>query len=156
MLHVYGDADAMRYVADGTTLGSAECSKWLTVTQSNYARRGYGMFALVCRATGAVVGFCGLVHPSDQATPELKYALAREFWGRGLATEGAAALLAEAGTFGLNRVIATVAPDNLASQRVLVKAGMRLELVRQDADGFDVHVFGWSASNAALGAASGP
>jgi hypothetical protein len=49
------------------------------------------MFALVERETGAVVGFCGLVHPQQQVEAELKYAFLRSAWGRGLATEARAA-----------------------------------------------------------------
>ena len=47
----------------------------------NYAKRGYGMFALEEKATGRVVGYCGIVHPGGQPEPEVKYALRRSHWG---------------------------------------------------------------------------
>src|SRR5579871_739553 len=93
MLAVYGDAEAMRWVGDGQPLDRAQCEQWVTVTHRNYATRGYGMYALVERQSGAVIGFCGLVHPGGQPEAEIKYALRREFWGQGFATEAAAALL---------------------------------------------------------------
>ena len=43
---VYGDADAMRWVGDGQPLSAADCERWLAVSQENYRRRGYGMFAI--------------------------------------------------------------------------------------------------------------
>src|SRR5690606_29393787 len=46
LLRVYGDADAMRWVGDGSPLTPSEAARWLEVTADNYARRGYGMFAL--------------------------------------------------------------------------------------------------------------
>ena len=51
------------------------------------------MFALEERSPGAVVGFCGLVHPGGSRTSRVKYALLRAHWGRGLATEAVSALL---------------------------------------------------------------
>jgi len=144
MLAVYGDVEAMRYVGDGTPLSPEECDRWLVVTAENYRKRGYGMFALVERDTGAVVGFCGLVHPGGQAEAEVKYALLRTVWGRGLATEAARALLDYgAAAHGLQRIIATVAPDNHASQRVLAKAGMQRGALRHNEDGSDTQFFHW-------------
>ena len=95
MLEVYGDADAMRWVGDGQPLEESQCARWLEVTENNYRLRGYGMSTLVERASGEVVGFCGLVHPGGQSEAEIKYALKRRYWGLGLATEAARAMLAE-------------------------------------------------------------
>ncbi len=122
MLEVYGDAEAMRWVGDSVPLTAEQCERWLVVTAENYRLRGYGMFALVERASARVVGFCGLVHPAGQAEAEAKYAFARGAWGRGLAT---------------------VAPDNAASQRVLLKAGMRQGAQRAEEDGTRTLRFSW-------------
>ncbi|MFO7547035.1 MAG: GNAT family N-acetyltransferase [Trueperaceae bacterium] len=143
LLDVYGDANAMRFVGDGTPLTEEEADLWFEVTFRNYARRGYGMFALEDRATGQVVGFAGLVHPGDQPEPEVKYAFARAWWGRGLATEAVTHLLDVAGSrYGLREVIATVAPEHAASQRVLLKAGMSRREDRIYDDGGRSLVFG--------------
>jgi RimJ/RimL family protein N-acetyltransferase len=143
VLAVYGDADAMRYVGDGTPLSEADADRWLEVTARNYAHRGYGMFALEDRTSGQVVGFAGLVHPGDQPEAEVKYALARAWWGRGLATEAVRHLLEAAeARYGLADVIATVAPAHAASQRVLAKAGLTRRPDRIEADGTRTVVFG--------------
>ena len=144
LLAVYGDADAMRWVGDGRPLDRAQCARWVDVTLGNYASRGYGMTALVERGTGAVVGFCGLVHPGNQPEAEVKYALKREHWGRGFATEAVRAILSYGReSFGLTRIIATVAPENTASRNVLLKAGMRAAETRTDEDGTPTEVFVW-------------
>lgn len=122
---VYSDAEAMRFVGDGQPITRRQCDEWLEVTQANYASRGYGMFALVEVASGLVMGFAGLVHPGGQPEVEIKYALRRTHWGRGFASEVVTELLAYgARAHGLQRIIATVAAGNVASQRVLAKAGM--------------------------------
>ena len=146
MLAVYGDADGMRFVGDGRPLTAEECERWMVVTVDNYRQRGYGMFALVERASGAVVGFCGLVHPRQQVEAELKYAFLPSAWGRGLATEAATGLLAyaEAG-LGLASVMATVDPEHVASQRVLAKAGMERGALRDNDDGSKTQLFHWRA-----------
>lgn len=144
---VYGDAEAMRWVGDGEPLTRAQCAQWVAVSERNYRTRGYGMSALVDRASGRTIGFCGLVHPAGQAQAELKYAVAREHWGRGLATEAARAMLAYAREeLGLQHAIATAYPQNLASLRVLHKAGMHPAPARTEADGTLICCFAWHAA----------
>ena len=136
----------MRWVGNGDTLDRAQCEQWIEITRRNYERYGYGMYAIVERASAEVIGFCGLVHPGSQPTPELKYALLRRAWGKGFATEAASALLAFGATrFGLRTIIATTAPENSASHKVLRKAGMRQGELRTDADGTQTLFFNWEA-----------
>jgi ribosomal-protein-alanine N-acetyltransferase len=150
LIAVYSDPEAMRWVGDGRPISRSECEEWIKVTEANYAKRGYGMFALVERDSGAIVGFAGLVHPGGQFEPEVKYAFLRAHWGVGLATEAVPRLLAYgASAHGLRRIIATVAPGNLVSQRVLAKAGMALAHHRSNDDGSTTLVFEWRASGAA-------
>ena len=144
LTEVYGDAEAMRWVDDGSPLTEAEAKAWIEVTENNYRKRGYGMFALEERATHQVVGFCGLVHPGDQQEAEVKYALLRTYWGQGLATEAVRELLNYgAGRHGLIHVIATVYPEHLASQNVLTKVGMSKTELRENRDGSQTQVFEW-------------
>ena len=150
LLAVYSDPEAMRWVGDGQPIGQGECEEWFKVTEANYAKRGYGMFTLVERDSGTVVGFAGLVHPGGQTEPEIKYAFLRTHWGVGLATEAVPQLLAYgASVHGLRRIIATVAPSNLVSQRVLAKAGMVLASHRANDDGSTTLVFEWLVPSAA-------
>ncbi len=147
LLAVYGDADAMRWVGDGSVLTGDDALRWLDVTERNVAICGYGMCALMLRESGEVIGFCGLVHPGGQAAVEIKYALARPHWGRGLATEAARGMLDwGARTFGLRHVIATTAPEHTASHRVLRKAGMHDGALRRNQDGTSTQVFDWLAA----------
>jgi RimJ/RimL family protein N-acetyltransferase len=149
MLAVYGDPEVTRWAGDGQPLDAAQCTRWIEVTQANYALRGYGMFALVERASGEVVGFCGLVHPGQQPQAEIKYALGRRHWGRGFATEAARALVQLARQrFGLQEVIATTAPQNTASHHVLLKAGLQRRALRPNDDGSHAQIFEWRETSA--------
>ncbi|UTH75941.1 GNAT family N-acetyltransferase [Chromobacterium sp. IIBBL 290-4] len=154
---VCGDAQTMRWVGDGQTLARADCRRWLEATRRHYAARGYGMFAVEDGLSGELLGFCGLTHPDGQAEPELKYAFLPAHWGRGLASEAAAAMIAHAAAqWGLRHIIATVAEAHPASQRVLLKAGMALGESRREADGSRTLRFHWRARQDAPASAAGP
>ncbi|MCC6156288.1 MAG: GNAT family N-acetyltransferase [Candidatus Hydrogenedentes bacterium] len=81
-------------------------------------------------ASGAVVGHCGLIpkEVDGQNETELIYVLARAVWGKGYATEAAAAVMEHAfGALGLVRLVALIDPANVASARVAEKICMRHE-----------------------------
>lgn len=143
MHDVYGDPDAMTWVGDGRALTRTQCEEWVAVTFRNYDQRGYGMCAIDLRESGRTIGFIGLVHPGGHDIPELKYALRRDAWKRGYATEAARAMLRCAVMLGMREVIATVAPENAASMAVLLKSGMVTGGLRVDDDGRYTQVFVW-------------
>jgi ribosomal-protein-alanine N-acetyltransferase len=90
------------------------------------AARGWSFFAVEDRESGWLLGDCGL-QPFEQRGPEIElgYDLHPDAWGRGVATEAARAVMAAAfGPWAVDRVVAVVKPDHVASQRVLVKAGL--------------------------------
>jgi len=146
LLAVYGDADAMRWVGDGKPITTEECAHWMEVTRRNYEKRAYGMFAVERKSPSGVIGFCGIVHPGGQTEPEIKYAYLRSVWGLGFATEAVVGLIHYgAQVHGLDYIIATTAPANIASHRVLLKAGMlRGKLVSEDG-GESTQYFYWSS-----------
>jgi [ribosomal protein S5]-alanine N-acetyltransferase len=87
------------------------------------------------RASGDVVGYCGLVDSGrvPEGESELAFELLRRVWGQGYATEAALAVLEWAKTSGHRRVWATVWDWNVASRRVLAKAGFT-ETGREEVD----------------------
>lgn len=90
---------------------------------------GWFQFALEEKMSGQLVGDCGLfIDPADRRLARLGYTIARSFWNRGLATEAVAGLTAFAfGQYGVHRITASVDPRNIASCRVLEKAGFTRE-----------------------------
>jgi [ribosomal protein S5]-alanine N-acetyltransferase len=85
--------------------------------------------AVTERANGALIGGCGIrVRDSIHREGDLGYTLGAGWWGRGLGTETARALVRFGfDRLGLHRIWATCHVENRASARVLEKAGMRLE-----------------------------
>lgn len=94
----------------------------------DYATYGYGRFACVWKPTGAVIGFSGIKFVPEIGENELGYRFFQEFWGLGLATEAGKASIAFASAgLGLQRLVAMVHPDNVASARVVTKLGFAIE-----------------------------
>jgi ribosomal-protein-alanine N-acetyltransferase len=96
--------------------------------------RLFGMWALALRTTGELIGRCGFYPYAGEGRrgaapePELAYLLAREHWGRGLASEAASAALdALCRWHPPARAIVLVRPEHAASRRVLEKVGLREE-----------------------------
>ena len=91
------------------------------------ATLGFSFWAVEDRATSRLIGDCGL-QPLEHRGPEIElgYDFHPRVWGRGIATEAANIVMRYAlGPLGLDRVVALVKPDHLASQRVLLKVGLR-------------------------------
>ncbi len=98
----------------------------------HWKTHGFGMWAVVDRATGEFAGECGLRWLEDASDVELSYGLYPRFRGRGLATEAARAVLDYAvKVLGLDRIVALSRGDNSTSHRVLEKLGMTLEWRKQ-------------------------
>jgi RimJ/RimL family protein N-acetyltransferase len=110
----------------------------------DYATYGYGRFACVWKATGEVIGFSGIKYVPEIEDNELGYRFLPEFWGMGLATEaGAASIEFARSTLGLERLVAMVHPENVASARVVTKLGFSVEkkLRYSGLPGVDIDLF---------------
>ncbi|MCI0546825.1 MAG: GNAT family N-acetyltransferase [Candidatus Rokubacteria bacterium] len=125
---LYADPEVTRYLARGPFLGAqiVERSRSaLSRFAAHWERHGFGVWAVIDRATSEIIGQCGLNTLTEIPEVEVLYALARPAWGRGLAREAAGAALADGfGRVGLQRIVGLVHPDNRASQRVLEKLGL--------------------------------
>jgi len=116
--------------ADGQPLAEELARERFASKLANWERDGYGLWFFRERATGRFVGYCGL-QPSghgDMPTVELLYAAMPEFWGKGLTSEMAAAVLRVGfAQLGLAEVVSYALHANIASQRVMEKQGFRYE-----------------------------
>ncbi len=103
------------------------------------AEHGFGLFALERADDAGFIGYCGLiVGRGSISEPEIAYELLSRFHGRGYATEAASAVVEAARATGRRRLVATVAPTNAASFRVLEKVGFAPVVPAHDE--YDGHV----------------
>jgi len=128
LVDLWADPDVTRY------LGGPRDREWLESVFEETAEEPYAeecdLWPVVERATGRVVGHCGLLEKEVEGTPEIEltYVFARFAWGRGYATEMGRALKDYAfEELRLQRLIALIEPENVASERVARKIGMRFD-----------------------------
>lgn len=105
-----------------------EVRAWLAKQRRRYAEDGFGLWAMVLRQTGAMIGQCGLTwqdRGDGTQCVEVGYLLQRAFWHQGYATEAATACKAYAfQELGLDEVCSIIRDNNLASQAVAKRNGM--------------------------------
>ena len=129
MHDVYGDREVMRYIGSGDAHSETvdDSERRLQRLIDHQEAHGFSLWAVTDRESGTVMGDAGLILLAHRGPEiELAYRLAKPYWGKGYATEAATAWLAHGfDELGLDRIVAVTHPDNVASQRVLEKAGMR-------------------------------
>ncbi len=105
-----------------------EAEQWVLRQMDRYARQGHGLWLVLERNAGQPVGQVGLTlqHVDHVDEPEVGYLIHRPFWRRGFATEAAAAVRDYAfNVLDKAYVISLIRPENVPSQGVAAKIGMR-------------------------------
>ncbi len=96
------------------------------IMAGSWSLLGFAMFSVIEKSSGRWIGRLGPWQPEGWPGPEIGWGLVRDAWGRGYATEGAAAAMEWAFLkLGWTDVIHSIAPDNRASQAVARKLGSR-------------------------------
>lgn len=89
--------------------------------------RNFGPHAVVEKETGTLVGPVGLYYPGDWPGPEIMWTIAPDFWGKGYASEDAAAVRQAALDAGFDRLISLIDPENSRSISVAKRLGASYE-----------------------------
>ena len=123
---IMAEEGVLRYFPSTQPPSLEQVSKMIGWFLNHWQEHGFGDWVVESRATGELMGRCGLLYIRDTRETEIDFLLGKAFWGKGYATEAARASL-EYGfkALRLESVVGIVHPENLASQRVLEKLGMR-------------------------------
>jgi RimJ/RimL family protein N-acetyltransferase len=132
---LYRDPEIRRYFPEGTLtwVETKEELEWFLNGHPEHPE--LGLWATIHRETDRFIGRCGLLPWTIDQRPEVEvaYLLAKEYWGQGLGTEAALAIV----HYGfeqlhLPRLICMIDPQNQASAKVARNIGMTLERETQD------------------------
>lgn len=136
-MEIFGDPEVMRFVAWGRPYARDEVAAMIERIERRFAADGFGQLAVELRETNDVIGRVGLLphDPStwqsgslaelgERAEIELGWTLARRVWGRGYATEAAAAVR---DVVPFERLVSIIQHGNHASVRVAKKLGATFE-----------------------------
>jgi RimJ/RimL family protein N-acetyltransferase len=118
------DPEAAYYI--GGTQPRPLAWRGFMIMAGSWSLLGFAMFSVIEKSSGRWIGRLGPWQPEGWPGPEIGWGLLRDAWGRGYATEGAAAAMEWAFLkLGWTDVIHSIAPDNHASQAVARKLGSR-------------------------------
>ena len=127
---VLSDAETMRFYP--APLDHAEVAAWIERNRRRYEKDGFGLWAMILKSSGELIGDCGLIRQLVDGAEEVEigYHVRRDLWKDGLATEAAQACR----DYGFAnvpaaRLISLIRPENRPSRRVAEKNGMT---VRQE------------------------
>ena len=129
LVELDSDPGVMQFITGGRPTPRDEIEKEVLPAFLDYYERfaGCGFWAAVEKSTGEFVGWFHF-RPAAGAPPgevELGYRLRRSAWGKGYATEGSRALIDKGfAELGVERVVASTMVVNVASRRVMEKAGL--------------------------------
>ena len=121
------DPEVMRYFPAMAT--EAQTRATVTAWRGQFEEQGWSNWAVEIKSSGEFIGFIGLSVPRRQLpfSPcvEVGWRLARRFWGKGYATEGAKATLAVGfGPIGLAEIVSFTSLTNSPSRAVMERIGM--------------------------------
>jgi ribosomal-protein-alanine N-acetyltransferase len=134
---LWTDPDVRHYLFDDEIIPREVVADEIATSQRLMAEHGYGLWMMRLRNTDAIIGFCGYRYFHEPPQLQLLYGVAPAHWGQGLATEAACAVIRYGfEVSGFERIVASSDAPNLASQRVMVRAGM-VFLKRDTFNGLD-------------------
>ncbi len=121
------DARVMEYMPG--LLSREESDGLADRIEAHFSKFGFGLYAAELRASQAFAGFIGIAVPAFEApfmpAVEIGWRLAADYWGNGLATEGAREVVRHAfEDLGLDGLVSYTVPANRRSVRVMEKIGM--------------------------------
>ena len=120
--------DVTKYTGDiGMVKNKQDARDVIThVWQAEYKKYGYARYALICKTTDKVIGFCGIKYLPEEQRPDIGYRMLPEYWGKGLGFEAVKATMDYAtNVLKLDNVMAEAVIENVASNKILLKAGFK-------------------------------
>lgn len=122
------DPQVMRFIGAGVTVDRSTAWRQMAMFVGEWSLHGFGMWAVVSRRDGALLGRAGFLNPPGWPAPELGWLLARDAWGHGYAYEAACAARDYGRRQpGLRAPISMIRPENLRSIALATRMGAALE-----------------------------
>jgi len=130
---LWSDPEVTRHIGDGSVKSREEAWTSFLRHAGHWQMLGFGSWNVEEKATGRPIGYIGFNErhrdrgTAYDALPEVGWMFARSASGKGYATESLDAVLQWGrANLGAVRVVAVVAPDNIASLRVAEKCGFEI------------------------------
>ncbi|QMT62064.1 GNAT family N-acetyltransferase [Legionella sp. PC997] len=127
LYNLQSNSKVMKFIGNGRR-NKKEARTGLEKAISHFQKHQFSLGSVYEIDSGQFIGRAGLIYfnyDDNQVNIELAYALLPEYWGKGYATELTKSLILWGfDNLSIQKLIAVVHPDNIASQKVLSKSGM--------------------------------
>lgn len=127
--HIWGDEQVMQYCG-GALEGNHRLCRSIQYYETIEAIGGISAYAVELKENKEMIGICGFNSTAEVGVYELIYHFKKEYWSKGYATESCQAVIDRLKHMDpkvhVIKLIASVAPENKASGRVLEKCGFVL------------------------------
>ena len=127
---IYQNLNVMKYIYDGSIFSKEEAESRVRGFAKHWQNHGFGMWLFQMKSDNSVIGYGGFRYFEDERPVfkqqiELGYILNEPYWSMGFASEAVnQAVQLGLNQYGINRILATILPDNISSQKVVIKAGL--------------------------------
>lgn len=121
--------EEVMHAAYESAFSMEEVQGWLNRHLKRYEDYGFGLWAVVLKETGEMIGQCGLTLQTwqDKEILEIGYLFQKAYWHKGYATESAIACKEYAFTvLNASRVYSMIRDTHIASQNVAIRNGMKI------------------------------
>jgi len=118
--------------------------KWIRWCKASYEKRGFGLWAVILKETGEIIGDCGVSMQTidDELKPEIGYHLRRDYHRMGFGSEMAQAVKDYFfNNFDFDEVYSYMNKDNIASYKTAEKNGMTFLHIYKDSMGMEDRVY---------------
>jgi RimJ/RimL family protein N-acetyltransferase len=131
VLDLLNQPSFIKYIADRNVRTLEQSREYIESRfTASYEKFGFGMWAVVSKESGEIMGVCGFVRREGLPEADIGFAFLPQFEGKGYAFEAASAIMRYGrDVLKLPRVLAITSMDNTRSQRLLEKIGLKYERI---------------------------
>ena len=129
LAEIWSNPEVTRFLPSrGIPISRENTEKSLKSFLKHWQQRGYGIWAIIENCSSQMIGYCGLRYLDELDEVEILYGLAKTYWQRGITTKAAKAAISYGfNVANLDKIMAMALPENLASRRVMEKAGLHYQ-----------------------------
>jgi [ribosomal protein S5]-alanine N-acetyltransferase len=139
--NLWTEPEVREYLWDNEVIARERVQSLIATSVTSFEDHGFGLWAVLPRKEESLIGFCGYWFFHEPPQLELLYGLSAKHWRQGLATEAARAMLKYGfEELSFERIAASTDAANLASSRVMERAGMSF-WKREATNGLDTIYF---------------
>lgn len=125
---LWSDPHVRKFLWDDVVIAKEAAQEIINASMASFAQNGFGFWSVFLKDARQFLGFCGLRILDETAEIEMLYGLWPQFWGKGFATEAAAAVMQHGFEIcKLERLVAGADLPNVASLRVMERLGMKYD-----------------------------